>query len=110
MESINKKRNGQLIFPRDSRLVGLPAMVTHTLGPGNAATQLLWYMPNTFGASVTVPDPSTFTRTPTKAVSAPQPNGAHPQTRTFGLPDNGFSQDELGIMTPPGSAVSATNA
>jgi hypothetical protein len=40
-----------------------------------------WYMANAFGASVTVPAPSSFTRTPMKAASVPHPNGAHPDVR-----------------------------
>ena len=40
-----------------------------------------WYMLKTLGASVTVPAPSSPTRTPMKPTSVKHPNGAHPGGR-----------------------------
>src|SRR6266853_3267956 len=39
------------------------------------------YRPLTVGSSITVPSSSSFTRTPIRAESVPQPNGAHPEVR-----------------------------
>jgi hypothetical protein len=39
-------------------------------------------MPKTLGASVTVPAPSSSTRTPMKPISVEHPNGAHPDARS----------------------------
>jgi len=57
----------------NSRLVGAFIAV--------AAYKQSWYIPNTFGTSVTAPVSSSLTRTPMKAAFVKQPNGAHPEVR-----------------------------
>jgi hypothetical protein len=60
-----------------SRLVALPDMWVLA----STAHKQSWYMLKTLGASVTVPAPSSPTRTPMKPTSVKHPNGAHPGGR-----------------------------